>query len=159
MSKHYLIDGYNLLFRLSEEPQASLECLRSQLIEELVKYGKKDQLTVVFDGMHAANSLLRTHYKDLELVYTETGQSADEQILEILNDQTKKPIIVTSDKKLAKECKRRGAQTQSVESFLKAAQKRSYQQSPYCEKNLPAAPSLFQYYLKAFEKKSPPQKN
>lgn len=118
---HYFIDGYNLLFRLSEETK-TLEEARKKIIDYLVD--SKFSLTLVFDGKR--NDLPdRMHKGELEIVYTSKGQSADNYILEELSfvKNPKNYTIVTSDKKLASLCCQMGAYSQTIDSFLALLQK------------------------------------
>jgi predicted RNA-binding protein with PIN domain len=119
---HYIIDGYNLIFRLTRGHERSLQVQRQQIILELTDrveiLGLK--ITLVFDSMYQKNESRRTYYKNLEIVYTGEGQTADEWILANLHE-VKKPNkiqIVTSDKHLAWKARRLGAQTVPVEEFI-----------------------------------------
>jgi len=159
--QHYLIDGYNLLFKVYHERQDSLEVLRKELLIQLDNFSKTFHvdLAVVFDAMHDQEDLHRGYFKSLEVIYTQMGQSADEQIIEIVEYQKQKPIIVTSDRSLAKQCKIRGAETQSVENFIKKTQKRMHdvvkkQNSQELNLKNRFKDPLFHYYLKIFELKT-----
>lgn len=109
--------------------------------------------------MHDQEDLHRGYFKSLEVIYTQMGQSADEQIIEIVEYQKQKPVIVTSDRSLAKQCKVRGAETQNVENFIKKTQKRMHdvmkkQNSQELNLKNRFKDPLFHYYLKIFELKT-----
>ncbi len=92
----YLIDGYNLLFRITK-PTPSLEKKRQQLISELNEIISEFNLkaTLVFDGSHAAIShAMRHHFDAIELVYTYENLSADEYIIEEVNASRRPEQIV-----------------------------------------------------------------
>lgn len=118
---HYFIDGYNLLFYLSDETK-NLEEAREQIIDSLVD--TKFSLTLVFDGKRA-DLPHRMHKGSLEIVYTSKGQSADDYIIEEMSfvKNPKVYTIITSDKKLASICRQMGAYTQSIDLFLTLFQK------------------------------------
>ncbi|MCX6995146.1 MAG: NYN domain-containing protein [Chlamydiae bacterium] len=119
---HYFIDGYNLLFRLSQE-KMSFERSRQEVIASLL--GVKLSLTVVFDG-GGGDGAQRTHKGPLEIIYTAKGQSADSYILDELA-WIKKPgayTVVTSDKPLGANCRQLGASVKSISDFLEALYKK-----------------------------------
>lgn len=125
---HYLIDGYNLLFRLLKK-KGSLEKVRQELITELndLVSELKMQVTLVFDG--AQEHLLplsRGHYDALEIIYTHKEQTADEFILEYLN-LARSPgqfTIVTNDRELSGKSHQLGAKILNIDAFVNALQKK-----------------------------------
>jgi predicted RNA-binding protein with PIN domain len=122
MQTHYLIDGYNLLFRLAKSRQA-LKTKRVQLIEKLNEMIGPLALnaTIIFDSADTTTRhSSREHFDALEIVYTNKAMSADAYILEKL-DASKYPehfTVVTSDRDLAFSSKVLKAKTLSVEAFL-----------------------------------------
>jgi len=125
---HYLIDGYNLLFRLLKS-KGSLEKARQELISELNDLVSELRLnvTLVFDG--AQEHLLplsRGHYDAIEIIYTHKEQSADEYILDHL-DHVRSPAqftIVTNDRELKGKSHQLGAQVLTLDGFLGFLQKK-----------------------------------
>jgi len=120
---HYLIDGYNLIFRLPTK-KSSLQKQRESLIQELNELicELKLNVSLVFDAPAGEwHDLVRGHVDALEVVYTAKKQSADEYILQEIADakNPKQITVVTSDGSLAALCKAQGALTKSIESFLK----------------------------------------
>lgn len=120
---HYLIDGYNLLFRVLKKTR-DLEKSRQALIEELNEavITLNAPVTLVFDG--AKGSLpptLRRHFKAIELVYTTGGQSADSYILEEveLARNPKALTVVSNDKELQTRCHNVGTEQLSIDAFLR----------------------------------------
>lgn len=167
---HYFIDGYNLLFQINDEEESSLQNKRNQLIEDL-DFMLKDlawHVTLVFDAALQIEDFSRTHFRNLELIFTAEGETADEYIIEALHTLPcpQNETIVTSDKSLARILRTLGANTQSVKEFLaflkKKKQKRvlNSKRSPpkkenpiSLKKNIDPTSGLFHYYLEVFEKK------
>lgn len=177
----YLIDGYNLLFSISDfESDFSLE--RQQLIRSL---NDKIQLTklnaaIVFDAHYCPGYSKRTHYNHLEILFSGEGETADDLILKVVEmaSSPQQYTVVTSDNRLAWKARRLGAKTEKVGAFLTRLEKKYLNlQSKSREPSLlpsikkketpkpsvvkkvkkppPEAPpqECFEYYLYLFEKK------
>ncbi len=117
---HYLIDGYNLLFKLPGKHH-SLEIKRRTLLDLLEKQIAEFGLsvTIVFDGAQRDPLMsVRGHFKTMEVVYTAANQTADDYIYESIAEHPRRHIVVTSDRDLATKCKALGAQTQKIQDFL-----------------------------------------
>ena len=118
---HYYIDGYNLLFRVHPSGEEFKE-QRQRIIHDLSQ--KIDLLeidaTIVFDATFQIGESSRSHYKQLEIVYTDEGETADEYIVNELKStpNPSQETIVTSDKKLAWYARRQNSKTESVEEFI-----------------------------------------
>ena len=117
----YLIDAYNWLLRTSAREKLSSKDLESwtQWAGELLEACSKRSL-LVFDGTKSPDTLRRFQVKNLEVVYTTCGQTADEYILEYLS--ALKPgtcKVVTSDRQLARSAKELGAETIAVAPFAR----------------------------------------
>lgn len=118
---HYYVDGYNLMFRiLYGEDEISAQ--RQQLIDDL---NRKIQLlelevTIVFDAQYQYGDSSRSHFQNLEILFTAHGETADELILEEIKAEPNphQVTVVTSDKKLAWFARRCAAKTESVEQFV-----------------------------------------
>lgn len=126
---HYFVDGYNLLFRVTTE-KMPLQKKREILLSILASFHLN--LTVVFDSDQIKHGLHdRSHWQDLEIVYTEKGQSADAYILQEigLSNAPQRETVITSDKQLATHCNHRGAKTQTIEAFLEKMAKRKAKMS------------------------------
>lgn len=138
---HYYIDGYNLMFRMLYAGD-DLQAKREQIIREL---SEKVQLlgldaTLVFDSYYQPEESTRGHFQALEVCFTNYGETADEFILQALkvSEYPQQQIVVTSDKKLAMQARRRLAQTLSVEEFMSWLGKR-YKNKLNQKKELKAA--------------------
>ncbi len=119
---HYLIDGYNLFFRLTKN-YAEMNTQKRDLLFALSKEltAHRLQATLVFDGREKAFSYaLRKHLADLELIYTPAHQSADAYILEEV-ERAKAPsqlTVVSSDREVIGRAKQYGANILTIEAFL-----------------------------------------
>lgn len=127
MQQVYYIDGYNLLFRLlgtginlAEERQRLIEVL-NQKAEFL-----DIDITIVFDSQSQESDGSKTHFKNIEILFSAPDQTADDLILdEIKSHKNPRHItVVTSDKKLAWFARRCEAKTEAVEQFYTWLEKR-----------------------------------
>lgn len=124
---HYFIDGYNLLFRVAEFRDDFTE-QREKLIEDLYRKIKLLGInaTIVFDSHHQLGEAERSHLCMLEIFFTAYEETADEFILHEIKKSSspEKITVVTSDKKLAWQARRRLAKSISVEEFFLMIDKR-----------------------------------
>jgi len=172
---HYIIDGYNLMFR-TLRANDDLQTQRESIIRDLnakIHIVNLD-VTIVFDAHYQKGESSRSHLQHLEIFFTEHGQTADEWILNYLKHE-KKPqqqIVITSDKKLAWQSRRKGAHTLTIEDFLKELNQRYKNklkqqtispkliQSKKIEKINPVIKTIskpkneYDYYLEQFEIRS-----
>lgn len=170
------------MFRLSTV-RDDLSRFRQQFIEELnAKIHLLDlDITIVFDAQYQPGESSRSHYKNLEILFTDEGETADDRILEEIKGekyQASRVTVVTSDKKLAWYARRCSAKTESAEDFIawlnkrfknRLRQRKADAISPSATKNFPppkktavkkpskpsksATPEqCADYYLEAFEK-------
>lgn len=118
---HYLIDGYNLLFR-NLRAVDSLQKQRNELIADIAAKAELLHLdaTIVFDSHYQPSESSKHHLGALEIIYTNPGETADEFILKSLKDLKKpsKTTVVTSDKILANHSRMRLAQSMTIDEFL-----------------------------------------
>ncbi|MFA6119605.1 MAG: NYN domain-containing protein [Parachlamydiales bacterium] len=118
----YLIDGYNLLFRLFSS-EKKIEVQRNLLIDFLEEKATNLNLKiqVIFDGHHQNSELPNQSYQNnIKIIYTPKDQTADDYILDkiFLSKTPSQLIIISSDKSLLQKAKQLKAQTKTVESFL-----------------------------------------
>lgn len=168
---HYVIDGYNLLFRLIGSRE-QLEKSRREFIQDLDEKAEllKLDITVVFDGHYQGDEGTRTHYRNLEIIYSSYGESADELILSELGSclDARNEIVVTSDRDLARRAKKLHAKTETAEEFYlwilkryKKRQKRKQVKEPERKRKVQTASypqsiengEDFDYFLKVFEER------
>jgi predicted RNA-binding protein with PIN domain len=118
---HYFIDGYNLLFRLlhgSEDLQSQREAIIYDLNQKVSLV--KIDVSIVFDSTFQIGERTRTHYDQLEILFTAEGETADEYIMDEIKNHAypQQETVVTSDKKLAWQVRNRSAHTETVEEFI-----------------------------------------
>lgn len=160
----YLIDGYNLLFRLKSKKQ-TLKDAREFLINALGNLIKNFELkaAIVFDSSLDMAHLFpsKSERPPLEIIFAPYGMTADDYILEIISFKSKKqPItLVTSDNHLGQQAKSFRVKILSIEelfeTFSMKAQAKSEKdelvQKELLEKKFS---NLFDYFLEEFEKRS-----
>lgn len=177
----YIIDGYNLLFRLSlTEVERDLEVSRERILADLGSCLNELGLNAsfVFDAHKQPGLGERSHRQSLEICFTDEGETADEYILkEIARSKAPRQItVVTSDKRLAAHARGMSAATLSVEQFIQWIKKKTYPkrdktpqkstppatqktQQAYEVPDAPPSPGAtleecFDYYLYHFEKRN-----
>ncbi len=119
---HYWIDGYNLLFHLPKN-KGSFEEKRRILISQINEQAKNLslQITIVFDASDPDQKHdTRSHFDDLELIYTHRKKSADDAILEAVEHSRNPALLcaVSSDKGVTSKARALGAQILSLPEFL-----------------------------------------
>jgi uncharacterized protein len=124
---HYYIDGYNLLFRIMHAGE-DLKKQRKVIIEnlhEIISVLGLD-VSIVFDSQYHEGEDTRSHWDQLEILFTSKGETADEFILQAIKraPNPAKETVVTSDKKLAWLARRRLVKTETVEQFISWLNKR-----------------------------------
>jgi predicted RNA-binding protein with PIN domain len=155
----FLIDGYNLLFRLAESKK-SLQFQRQTIIRSLQKEFKILHLegTIVFDGRHRYDEESGLAYHSpLIIAYSHKGQTADQYILEKLETAaTPSQITVVSDDRfLATSARGLKARTMGLKAFIaflekKHAQKREREEM-FEEREIRETRKNMERLLKEFE--------
>jgi predicted RNA-binding protein with PIN domain len=99
-----IVDGYNVVHadeRLKRELRVDLHSARRELIGRFAAYlrEKNLQITLVFDGRGGLTDVDVEIPGKLQVLYSSSGQSADDLILEILEKSAnpRQYIVVTSD--------------------------------------------------------------
>ena len=123
MSIHIIIDGYNLIRQsssLSILDRQDIQIARDTLIDVLAAYKKmkRHPITVVFDGTSAP--LLtpnRAQQKGIKIIFSRTGESADEVIKKMARREREKALVVSSDRDVVDSASAQGAATISSTHF------------------------------------------
>lgn len=116
---HYYVDGYNFLLR--EEIPYELEKARKQFLyylsERAAVLGL--QVTVVFDASFEESLGARQHYRGIEILFTEAGETADAWILQRIasSSTARQSVVVTGDRQLRRLAGLLSAKTESVQHF------------------------------------------
>jgi predicted RNA-binding protein with PIN domain len=118
---HYYIDGYNLMFRLLRS-RGDLQSQRDHVIRDLndkISAAGMDA-SLVFDATFTQDNRTRSHFGNLEILFTDEGETADEYIIDELRHSPtpRRETVVTSDKALARHARDLSAKTESVEDFM-----------------------------------------
>lgn len=115
MTKHLIIDGYNLLGargQVGHKYGADTESVREQLLRDLSRYRqrKSHAITVVFDGwQQGMGSERREHRAGLEVIYSRRGERADQVIQRLADQYGSDCAVVSSDREVADFARARGA--------------------------------------------------
>ena len=123
MSIHIIIDGYNLIRQsasLSILDQQDIQLARETLIDILAAYKKikRHLITVVFDGTSAPQfSPNRDQQKGIKIIFSRTGESADEVIKTMARREREKALVVSSDRDVVDSAASQGAATISSTHF------------------------------------------
>ena len=122
MAKHYLIDGYNVIYAWREIPPGAWQLKREFLLRFLKtqKPQGNNAVTVVFDSREGTGNQCADG--TLSVVYT-AGESADDwishKVREAANPRTL--VVVSNDKGIRHMVRGTGARFLSADEFLKAA--------------------------------------
>lgn len=117
-------------------------------------------MTVVFDNTRADLGSGRGHFRDLEIIYTEEGQTADQYILDEISHAftPKQETVVTSDRELAERCKLLGAKVKSIPAFLdqlaKKKKKKKIREKERKDSDLRDSDQEIERLLKIFEERA-----
>lgn len=123
MGPRYIIDGYNLLFRIF--PQATfsdLEGKRRLLISALNTIAKlfSYDIMLLFDGTHGGHiEVMKSHIGEIEVLFSPKGMTVDQLVLNANSDFFTHAKLVTSDERLSRMMGLKGVRSISGESFLK----------------------------------------
>lgn len=151
----YLIDGYNLFFKL-EEDILPLEEKREEFISLLDQEVGSLRLNVllIFDSHreNAEDFASKRKLKNLEVSFSPKNLSADHYILELLEWDAKNTMLITSDKRLAMEAKHHGAKVQSIEGFVQFILRRRKKKGAEDKPEMRETDANIKRYLEAFKK-------
>lgn len=124
---HYLVDGYNLMFRLVDTGE-DLRKARDYILDDLSEKLRflDIEMTIIFDAAYRPGDATRRHRGNLEIIYTRNSESADDFIVEQLDEDGRSydTMVVTSDRDLAFRSRRLGASCMSIEAFVTWLDKR-----------------------------------
>jgi predicted RNA-binding protein with PIN domain len=128
MSRHYIIDGYNVLHsssRWDRLPRAQQREVFLRYLESERHIGSpRNSLTVVLDGYRA--DVKKIQLEKIRLVFSE-DRDADSVIKERVADlaNPREAVVVTNDRGIQNAVKALGAQVMACEEFLLLKKKRA----------------------------------
>ncbi len=156
---HYLVDGYNLLFRLVKAPrplEKARERFLSTLDEEVDEAGMR--VSIIFDSAEKKLAgVSRRHLEAVEVIFTSEGLSADEYILEKISasKNPKQKTVVTADRELIRKIKHLGATTMNFADFFTLLlKKKTKRQSADLQRAFTDSPANIARLLEIFEGRS-----
>ncbi|MFH1287375.1 MAG: NYN domain-containing protein [bacterium] len=128
MSKHFIVDGYNAMHRLSLCEDNNLQAGRERLIALIKKYklagSSNNKLTIVFDGKMNIFSPYENVGKGVIFTQDET---ADDKIKRMVED-SKNPreiVVITDDNEIKYYTRGLGAKVTSIADFFARTKKKS----------------------------------
>ena len=145
--KTYILDGYNVIFsipHIEAETNVSLELARDTLFHFCDKFleARKDtkKIHIVFDGKSQYAELANDSYGKIEVIYTATGQTADDAIIKILDEMSslRQTYVVSNDNYVRNHARVFGVDRLHVHEFEALAQKNAESRSGCSDKKLPA---------------------
>lgn len=128
-----VLDGYNVMHRdpdfrsaLADELSAARQRLIRKCAEWLAMHRNVAELYVVFDGNSSVSGTRREAVDQVRVVYTETGESADDWILSFVRraGDASDYVVVSDDNKVSGNSRGLGAETMRVAEFCGALDKR-----------------------------------
>ncbi len=160
----FILDAYNVIHKtpaLERQLDKSLQAARDGLINRCSRLlsgrGGITRIILVFDGKSEHRDLPRTAPPKIQIVFSETGETADErigQILETLSEKMER-IVVSDDNSVRNHARAYSARTISVNEFeqmirkteIKAASSRSK-----CDAGNPLTPKQADEITQAYKK-------
>lgn len=162
MKKTLILDGYNVIHAipaLEKTLGKSLEAARNALTEYCREYrsrrGDLEKIVIVFDGKHNFMDLPGiTAGQGIEIVFSETGQEADDKILDWIEDRNPRAAaVVSGDNYVINNVKARGVDVLSVTEFRSAVEKRNAKTDPGPQLSAAQASAITEEYEKFLKTK------
>lgn len=123
-----ILDAYNVIHKIASLEKKLDRDLRSardalcKLCEQtLHSRGDIQKIILVFDGNSAFADLPQDHYPKMKLVFSETGEDADERIVQVLEDLSGRArrYVVSDDNFVRNTARAHQAKGMSVAEFKK----------------------------------------
>jgi predicted RNA-binding protein with PIN domain len=111
-----IVDGYNLLYALGEEPAAES---RARLVKDLVAWARDRgrKVVLVFDAWErGAREAREEAHGPVTVCFTRFGEKADAFIVRWVEARPE-AVVVTSDRAVQQGARRRGAAVLDAETF------------------------------------------
>ena len=124
MSKHVIIDGYNLLGASSRGSLGSVldvEAVRERLLQDLATYRHRvrHRITVVFDAWkQPGGTQYHEHRAGLTVIFSKQGEQADQVIQRMVRSQSEDYVVVSSDHEIMDTARAHGAMVLRSQEFL-----------------------------------------
>jgi predicted RNA-binding protein with PIN domain len=125
VSRHYLLDGYNVLYALPEMPAGSWEQKRDALLHQIVrdKPHGNNRITIIFDSREGPGG--QSRLGDLQVVYT-SGETADDWISQYVRRAAnpRSLVVVSDDQGLRRMVRGTGAKGMGTREFWQKPKRR-----------------------------------
>ncbi len=124
MSKHLIIDGYNLLgvlHRDSPGKRNNGEAARERFLQDLASYQQRvrHMITVVFDAWRQPGGTQQhEHRAGVTVIFTKQGEQADQVIQRMVRAQRQDYVVVSSDHEIINTAQAHGAMVLRSQEFL-----------------------------------------
>lgn len=125
--KYILVDGYNVIHKIPElekKLDVSLEQARDGLValcsHWMALRKDYDGIMVVFDGKSHIGGTDFGSFRNVKMIYTETGETADDRIVHICreNEKTHEFLVITDDREVQSGSRINNASVISVSKFI-----------------------------------------
>ena len=129
MSRHIVIDGYNLLGAKARGALKAGESAREALLHDLATYQHHvgHTMTVVFDAWRQhGGSQHHEHRTGMTVVFTKQDEQADQVIQRLVRAQGKDCVVVSSDHEILNTAQAHGALVIRSHEFLKKLHRRAH---------------------------------
>ncbi|RDB31162.1 NYN domain-containing protein [Candidatus Similichlamydia laticola] len=150
----YLIDGHNWFFASTSFKQELFRKAHQRFLEKIkgLLSELKGESVVVFDGGPENDQLIHIQFEQIKIIYTESRQSADEHLLEILSFRRTTPsTLVSSDGDLIHAARKLGAKIchpDDFETWILSKKRKKEKKKP-----LTCDPLSQEYYINVFTKR------
>lgn len=116
-----LVDGYNVTKQ--HQPELDLEGQRAWLVRTLATLASRRRVrpTAVFDGRRAAGTRPATGGREVAVVFTPEGVTADDELVLAVEATDEPVVVVTDDRELAGRLAASGADVLGTRPFLGVA--------------------------------------
>ena len=124
MSKHVIIDGYNLLGASSPGSLGSdldVESARESLLQDLATYQQRvrHRITVVFDAWRQpGGTQYHEHRAGVTVIFSKQGEQADQVIQRMVRSKSEASVVVSSDHEIIDTARAHGAMVLRSQEFL-----------------------------------------
>jgi len=171
-----IIDGYNVIFKISElgysTEKCDIEVLRNRFLTLLEQYKekRKHKLIVVFDGQGTGNSS-ETRVAGIDVVFSRQDLDADEEIKRMVSnsENPRHVTVITSDRDIEQYVRKYGCKVVEPLAFYRDIKKKvahiqaggqedsrfkKEEDDEPISKYLGPSKSEAQYWLKVFSKET-----
>ena len=123
MSKHLIIDGYNLLGvvgRIVRGGGQDGEAEREALLQDLIRYRVRlgYPITIVFDAWRQIGGTQRyDHRAGVTVIFSQHGEQADQVIQKMVRENGRDCVVVSSDHEVMDTARAHGAMVMRSQEF------------------------------------------